>query len=223
MKIACAGVALLCSAGTPAHGENIWPPEGTRPVATTAEKIERSKRNARFIAEGRFAEAPPGHALEAVDDAKGMLELAFHITRRLNQRNPVAGSTVPFKLVVYRPLPGTAFNAGNAALAASRNLERAASGTMVDFRQYQDALAETRLPLITAKNYLREFFIVPVAVGSLDAPYRVADVTVQLRKKYIIFVMRDIPTAKEITLFPNDLDIYEADEPEVIAALKPAG
>ncbi|KQV51396.1 hypothetical protein ASE26_16760 [Duganella sp. Root198D2] len=210
---------IICSAGPAVLAEDVFYPGGKKQILSTAEKVQRSMGNAAFIAEGRFIAAQPGHKMEVLDNARGMQELEFQISQRFDHGKAVAGKTIPLKLVTYRPAEGKAALSDSQALSLSRDVERKASGSLVVFDQYQNALANARAPLLKAPDYLKEFFVVPVAVGGLDNPYRLADVVVQLRKKYIIFVMREIDGSKPTTMFQNELDIYDADDAEVIAAL----
>jgi len=210
-------LAISC-AGPAAYGEDVWRADDLRPVASISKKIQRSWNNASFVAIGRFVEIQPGHLLQPIDDDKGALEFKFQVERRLDQGKPI-DAAVRLKLIVYRPLPNHGPHANKTALAMSRNAERSVSGDTVNFHQYLKMLTKARIPLLSAPNYLQDFFLVPIAVGSLDAPYRVTDVVVQTRKKYVIFVMRDIAHAKAPTLFASDIDIYDADEPTVRKAL----
>lgn len=210
-------LAMICITGTPVLGEEIWYPKGQRPIMATSEKIQRSLEKALWVAEGSFTEITPGHSLEALDGTRSSLSVMFKIKRLLKGSHPPFESTVQLNLVVYRPLPAVNNNIDGAALAMSRNTERAFSGKMVAFDEYLSALGSARAPLLKSSNYLKEYFIVPVVVGSLDVPYRLSDVVVQLRKTYLIFVMRDLSSTGELTLFPADLDIYDVDDADAIA------
>jgi len=206
--------------GSGACGEEVWYPGGQKIVLTTAEKLHRSMSNAVVVAEGSFFDTQPGRPLEVLDETTGMCDLEFHIARRLDSKGVTVAPRVRMKLVVYRPLPGSSSTVDDATLAQSRNAERAINGNVVVFDDYLKTLASIRSSLLKSANYRKEFFLVPITVGGLDSSYRVADVVVQLRKKYLVFFMRNILKTDGAPLFSTDLDIYDADEPEVTAVLK---
>ncbi|WP_157201521.1 hypothetical protein [Massilia sp. Root418] len=212
------------SASVPVMAEEVWYPGGKRLILPLADKIQRSMSGAAFVAEGMFVELQPERPLEVLDERRGLREVGFQVTRRLDQGKALAGPLVTLKLVAYRPLAGAAnAPADSAALAMSREVERAAGGNLVVYKQYLDAMNGATAALLSARGYMKDFFVLPVAVGGLDAPYRVADVVVQFGKKYVIFVMRDIAGAAAAPLYPSDVDIYNADEPAVLATVRPGG
>jgi len=140
--------------------------------------------------------------------------------RRLDQKESDIGLVIRMDLVVYRPVAGPPSYVSDAALAKSLHAERAINGKTVVFDEYLKALAIARAPLLRSRAYLRDFFIVPIAVGGLDSIYRLADVVVQFHKKYVVFLMRDIIAGEAAPQSSTDLDIYDADDPEVKAALR---
>ncbi|MBV6321708.1 hypothetical protein [Duganella violaceipulchra] len=206
--------------GNGAYGEEVWYPGGQKIVLTTAEKLHRSMSNAVVVAEGSFFDTQPDRPLKVLDETTGMCELEFHISRRLDSKGVTIAPIVRMKLVVYRALPGSSSTVDDVTLAKSRNAERAINGNIIVFDEYLKTLASIRSSLLKSTNYRKEFLLVPITVGGLDSSYRVADVVVQLRKKYLIFFMRNILKTDETLLFSTDLDIYDADEPEVTAVLK---
>lgn len=213
-------IIVACCWGDGACGEEVWYPGGQKIVLTTAEKLRRSMSKAVVVAEGSFFDTQTDRPLEVLDETTGMCELEFHISRRLDSKDVTVAPTVRMKLIVYRSLPGSSLTVDDATLAKSRNAERAINGNIIVFDDYLKTLASIRSSLLKSANYRKEFLLVPITVGGLDSFYRVADVVVKLRKKYLVFFMRNIFKSDETPMFSTDLDIYDADEPEVAAVLK---
>lgn len=204
-------------------GEEVAYPGDQRTVISTVEKVRRSLGQAPVVAIGRFVKPKAARQPDALGDGKAMMELDFEIVRRIDQGKAVARPVIHLKVPVYQPgrAPGAGTSLAPAADAysLSRAVEREASGKMIVYGQYLNNLRAAREPLLNAKGYLQDFVVVPVSVGGLDAPYRVADVPVQFSRSYIVFFMKDVSADTVVTLFPSNLDLYDANDPDVAAVI----
>jgi hypothetical protein len=217
MKKFIDGLLLLVILTVPilSRGEDIFDPEGKRPVMTISEKAKLSRNRASFIAEGHFVKARSGVPSQILVGDTDWIEVEFHIARQLD-RNKLISSPLQLNINAYRPIVATTRPPVSGPFVMSRQVERDSGGKKIVYQEYLNALKQARLPLLTAQNYLQEFVLVPIRVGGLDVPDRETDVVVEFTKKYTIFIFNEIDKSKEIKLFKNNWDIYSSDEPELM-------
>lgn len=200
--------------------EEVTYPGDKRLVISVAAKAKRSLNTASFIAIGRFVKPVGGAALQMVGDGKAMQPLEFHINRRVDGDGVKSIPIVNLKLAIYLPLPSFAQSLTaekqHAMLQVPRSNERSASGKLVAYGEYLDAMRAVREPILKLKEYQRDFVVLPIRAGALDAPYRAVDEVVEFSKSYLVFIFKKFHADQMVTIFPSDIDIYNADDPDVV-------
>ena len=204
--------------------EEVAYPGDKRLVISVAEKVKRSLNTASFVAVGRFVKPVGDASPQVVGDGKAMQLLEFHVSRRVDGGDAKSMPVVNLKLAVYLPLPSFAQSLTaekqHALLSMPRNNERSASGKLVVYSEYVDAMRVLLEPILKLKEYQRDFVALPIRAGALDAPYRTVDEVVEFSESYLVFIFKKFPTDQVVTVFPSDIDIYNADDPYVADILR---
>lgn len=217
-------IITLWGASMNVLAEEVAYPGDKRLVITTAEKLKRSVNAASFIASGRFVKPVGNSSLQVLGDGKGMQSLEFHVTRIIDGSETKSLPVISLKVAVYLPLlpagQSLTTEKRHALLSLPRSNERSVSGNLVVYSEYMDLMRSLREPILTAREYQRDFVVVPIRAGSLDAPYRSVDAVIEFSKTYLVFIFKKFPIDQVVTTFPSDIDIYDSDDPEVADILR---
>lgn len=184
-------------------------------VPTVEAKIRRSLEGASAIVVGRFLKPSAGTEPEGLGDGTGLQQFSFQVGRWIKGGRDRTGSTITLKMAMYLPTVNSAKNSSDRerVLAGARNAEQAMSGKLIARREYVDSIKNARIAVLETNGYMQDFVLVPIKTGSLDAPYRSADVVVDFSRSYALFFMRNPPGEGSMTLFPSDMDLYDVNDP----------
>lgn len=218
-------VFALWGFGMNVLAEEVGYPGDQRLVLSMEQKVRRSLSAAAFVAVGRFVKAEGDNELQPIGDGMAMQRLDFHVSRRIDRGDQKLMPVVNMKLAVYLPLKsagqGPSAETQIALLSIPKKNEKLASGKLIVFGDYLKSMRIARDPVLKLDGYQREYVAVPLRVGSLDAPYRLTDEIIEFSKNYIIFIFQKFPPGQLATLFPSDIDIYMAEDPDVESAMRP--
>src|SRR5262249_18746470 len=88
-------------------------------------------------------------------------------------------------------------------------LERKLEEGQIDRNRYKDDMKDLRVQMLESYNYSEDnMFIVKIESGGIGHSYRSADVLIEMGRKYILFILRDINEQRTMVLFPWNLDVY---------------
>ena len=182
-------------------------------ILSGSEKIARSFNSAQLILIGKFVST--GSKPTPVDHEIGLLACSFEVSRRLDGGEALDSSRISMTIPTYMPLAGDRGDKTAAVdLNGLREAERALNGTAVSESEYLKSIRSARMKVVSSKQYLERFFVTNIRAGSLDSSYRVADVAVEFGREYVLFLTRRPISGHSFVLFPNEFDIYDAEDSE---------
>lgn len=223
--VAIVGV-LTIATGEAARADRMACPPDENCQASAAEKIRRSMRDAAFVVRGSFQVTTHGWDKEPLSDGTSFIEVNFQIDEVLKGQPPTSSLDVKFAAyTVPAKVPGKEEKcepcSGNSPKNADplvlsqelTRLERALEAGQLPKAEYEAKLAETRLKILTSPTYLyKDFVLVPIRRGAMDATYRVATVPLEFGKQYVFMVFKHVGGGGVTTLFSYQLDLYPATE-----------
>jgi len=191
------------------------------------EKVKKSFERASVVAVGKFKLPDKAPKLETFSKEEAFVRVEFHVEKIIKGEKVLKGDVIKLKLPIFvregkggSPSLKVVQKEVDSAKEMSQKLERSLEGKLIDRQTYDKELLKARDTLLASGQYLKDYVLVPIKVGGLDAPYRSANVLVTTGKTYILFLFKEKFDQEDAApFFPWELDLYPGSEERVTQVL----
>lgn len=208
--------ALLALLALGSHGrvnaEEVYEPDGKRYIHSLKEKLELSRAAASLVVIGRFRVQPD--AASPTDKLLETRRFIFNVEQKIFEKTPSVEKELKLEIPVYIARP-----AATAVGVADPEVRQ--GGKSMRYDDYLKLVKDHRQAILATPDYGTGKFLTPIRLGTLDAPYREADVEIIPGKTYVLFLMGPTSWKGYRFLLGASMDIYDLSDPTVRGAVNP--